>query len=226
MKLLIGIFVYTFCFCYSIASNAGISLGVTRVILDEGKKESSVVVRNDDRNPAVVQSWIEKDDGGDSGNVVVFPALTKISSDGKQVLRIAYSGQGLPQDKESLFWLNVQHVPPVSEKQLAGKSVLQVAVRQTIKVFYRPKALKDKSTNTVSGLVFTRTIDGVRVSNPGPYFVSFFDMKADGKQVLRSGMVAPRAYKDIKVSLKHVRTMTFFRINDSGGEDQVTAPLL
>ncbi|WP_162873694.1 fimbrial biogenesis chaperone, partial [Klebsiella pneumoniae] len=54
------------------------------------------------------------------------------------VLRFIYSGNGLPQDKETLLWINVQEIPPAPKQE----NVLQVAVRTRIKLFYRPVALK------------------------------------------------------------------------------------
>ncbi len=43
----------------------------------------------------------------------------------------------LPQDRESLFYLNVREIPPKPDKP----NVLQLAMQSRIKLFYRPAAI-------------------------------------------------------------------------------------
>src|SRR5690606_20062113 len=54
------------------------------------------------------------------------------------LVRTIYAGQGLPGDRESLFWINIQEIPPRSE----AANALQVAIRTRIQLLYRPPGLQ------------------------------------------------------------------------------------
>lgn len=81
--------------------------------------------------------WCRRLDTGDRNQVpknlpvVVVPPILKLDAAKTAVLRFIYSGTGLPQDKETLLWINVQEIPPAPKQE----NVLQVAVRTRIKLF-------------------------------------------------------------------------------------------
>ncbi len=57
----------------------------------------------------------------------------------------------LPKDRESVFWFNVLEVPPKPDAAtVANQSLLQLAFRTRIKLFYRPEALKGILRSTIS----------------------------------------------------------------------------
>ncbi|PJI52023.1 molecular chaperone EcpD, partial [Methylobacterium radiotolerans] len=58
-----------------------------------------------------------------------------------------HTGEPMPQDKESVFWLNVLEIPP---KDKANQNLLQMAFRSRIKLFYRPAGLKGKAEDAPS----------------------------------------------------------------------------
>lgn len=116
---------------------AGISLSATRVVFDGAHKEANVTVRNGGQD-VLIQSWIDSDDGlNRTVPFAVTPPLARVVAKQQQLLRILYEGTGLPQDRESVVWLNVQEIPQASEQA----NTLQLAVRQRIKVFFRPAGL-------------------------------------------------------------------------------------
>jgi P pilus assembly chaperone PapD len=47
----------------------------------------------------------------------------------------------LPQDKESLFWLNIKAIPSASQVD----NTLQIAIKTRIKLIYRPATMKGAS---------------------------------------------------------------------------------
>ena len=47
------------------------------------------------------------------------------------------AGEGLPSDRESLFWLNIMEIP----LKVEDPNSVQFAIRQRLKLFYRPPAL-------------------------------------------------------------------------------------
>jgi P pilus assembly chaperone PapD len=85
---------------------AGIVMGGTRVIYQEGKREASISVTNADvHSPYLVQSWIENYAENDKGKVpfIVTPPLFRLDPEQENVLRINFIGADLPRDRESVF---------------------------------------------------------------------------------------------------------------------------
>jgi len=219
--------------CFSLA-HAGIQLGATRAILAAPAKETSITVNNRDAEDIMIQTWVEAD--GDEGQDVPFaitPALSRLGGQGQQTLRIFYQGQGLPEDRESVFWLSVQEIPQKSKQ----KNVLQIAVRQRIKLFYRPAGLEGKPEDAAK-TVHWRLIeqDGrtlLRATNPSRYHVSLSSVVVlDGARSFpaETAMLGPGATADFPLKTDAVRpsgnsSLSFKYVNDYGGVDEIDATL-
>lgn len=63
--------------------------------------------------------------------MVVTPPIMKVKPDQSAVLRFIYSGKGLPTDRESVYWINVQEIPP----RASEPNVMQLAIRTRLKLF-------------------------------------------------------------------------------------------
>lgn len=112
---------------------ASISLSATRVIFDGSRKEANITVRNGGQN-VLVQSWIDSDLAENTSlPFAITPPLARVAANQQQLLRILYEGGGMPIDKESVVWLNVQEIPQASA---SDANILQLAVRQRVKVFF------------------------------------------------------------------------------------------
>lgn len=178
----------------AVSVQAGVVLNTTRVIYPAKDKEVSLGVHNSGRGEILLQSWLESADVAappSSLPFVVTPPLVPMAGDGRQLLRLIYAGAGMPDDRESVFWLNVQEIP-----QEAGENTLQIAIRQRIKVFFRPKGLEGDSFKAAEGLQW-RVVDNVlHVENPGVFHVSMVGLgMSQGTRELwnkDSQMLAPR----------------------------------
>lgn len=179
-------------------ASAGITLGGTRVVYPEKIKETSLMVRNDGTKDIMVQSWIEPDPAFPEQDVpfALTPALSRLGGSKQQSLRIFYAGKGLPSEKESVFWLNVQEIPQKSETD----NTLQIAIRQRIKVFYRPGGLPGTPEESAMHVKWKFMRDAgkawLMASNPTPFYVSFGEaaLKNAGKSyVIETKMLAPGA---------------------------------
>lgn len=124
---------------------ASVVVNQTRVIYPSSAKFVSVQLVNQSDKTHLVQTWI--DDGNETASpeqikvpFSVMPPVVKMQGRSGQVLKIASTNAGqLPKDKESVFWLNMLDVPPIPEG--SNDSYLQVAIRNRIKIFYRPDIL-------------------------------------------------------------------------------------
>lgn len=219
-------------FVFTANAYASISLSTTRVIFNGEHKEANIIVRNGGAD-VLIQSWI--DAGQDSTADVPFaitPALARLPGNQQQLLRILYQGHGLPTDRESVMWLNVQEVPQTAAEQ----NVLQLAVRQRIKVFFRPSGLNG-DPRTASSELQWQVVEAagkpvLRVRNPSAFHVSMSGItlkdNARSEQVEESTMIAPMSQLDMPLpTFKGNKSaeLRFQSINDYGGQNLYIAQL-
>ncbi|CAM3052026.1 pilus assembly protein [Pseudomonas floridensis] len=209
--------------------HAGIVLNTTRVIYQGGDKEASLGVQNSGSGEILLQSWLEAADSsstessGSAGSLpfIVTPALARMAGGSKQLLRIIHSGAGLPADRESVLWLNVQEIP-----QTAAENTLQIAIRQRIKVFFRPQGLEGDVLQAPEKLRWTwGGGDVLHVENPGPYHVSMLRISARQRGTERVSLDRQMLAPHQKLSLPLLRNtdaaplaLSFLSINDFGGQ--------
>lgn len=222
--------------------DASVVIGGTRVVYPAQDKEVTVKLTNEGTTPALVQVWL--DDGDEKSTpdtakvpFTVAPPIFRIDPKQGQAVRVVYTKEPLPTDKESLFWVNVLEVPPKSGDD--GKNRLQFAFRTRIKLFFRPKGLPGEAGNAADQLTW-KLIAGangkgvqVQATNPTPYYVSFahVGLKVGERSIEgEGGMVAPG--KTASFPLPDLKTMPgagaqaeFTTINDYGALNKVAKPL-
>lgn len=207
----------------SCAAQAGIVIGGTRIIYDGDKKETSASIRNPERSGVyLVQSWV--DSGAQGGKVpfIVTPPLFRINPGEENMLRIVRivrTGGNLPQDRESVFWLNVKSIP-ATEDSAPHNNVLQVVVKSRIKLFYRPAGLEGHPETAYHKLSVARSGNRLTVSNPTPYYVTFFTLRVDGQEIKDADMVPPKGSVSFTLASVAASTVTWQAISDYGGVSQ------
>ncbi|WP_156437273.1 fimbrial biogenesis chaperone [Burkholderia sp. RF2-non_BP3] len=162
-------------------ASASVVLSATRIVFEAKDKEATIQLVNEGKQPSLVQAWI--DDGDMRASVdeidvpfVVTPTVFRVEPGKGQALRIIYSGEPLPADKESLFWLNVLDVPPKAAAT-EDRNVLQVAFRSRIKLMYRPAGLSGDSSEAPKALRWSLVRDDkqqivLKAENPTSYVVN------------------------------------------------------
>lgn len=210
---------------------AGISLSSTRLIFDGKHKEAGITVRNNGAD-VLIQSWVDTDSYVASVPFAVTPPLVRVSDGEQQMLRVIYEGTGMPGDRESVVWLNVQEIPQSAKTT----NTLQLAVRQRIKLFFRPAGLKDNAYQAPTELTW-RVLERAGksllvVNNPGLYHVSIADITvqsgAAGEHPFDSLMIAPGEQKEFVLKQLHAAgslRLLFSSINDYGARDRYVAQL-
>ena len=189
----------------SVSSHAGIVVNSTRVIYSADQKEVTVGMRNTGKSPSLVQSWIDRGDPSAAPEsilvpFVIIPPITRIDGGKGQTLRLAYTGGELPEDRESVFWLNILAVPP--KKLDTSHHYLNVAYQTRVKLFYRPTGLKMSPERVAEKLQWKTEAHALIAYNPTPYYISLasVDWKSAGKTVSVPGvMVAPFGQRRIEI---------------------------
>ncbi|SUD46189.1 pili assembly chaperone [Pseudomonas fluorescens] len=211
---------------FSMSTFAGIQVDATRVIYNGGNQSASLSLTNDSEETYMVQSWLDTGDATQTPKglpIVVTPPILKLASNKEAVLRFIYSGQGLPQNKESLFWINVQEIPPAPKLE----NVLQVAIRTRIKLFYRPAALQIDLNKQAQALKWQRSGDDMVVTNTGPAHITLgvLNFAGNGQKAcsLNGEMVKPEDSLRITLPLtcRTANELSFSFINDYGGHTEI-----
>lgn len=201
---------------------AAFTLNGTRFIYEEGKKSISLEVNNSEEQTYGGQVWIDNvSQSGDDVFIVPSPPFFKVDGKGKQIVRLMNANPALPKDRESLFWLNVQEVPP-KPKESEG-SMLAIAMNTQVKLIYRPKAVADGRKDAEKQLTFISRDGSVWLNNPTPYYFAVTKVLSNGKEVTLSGeaqkavaMLAP--YSAAGTGLKSLSgKLSVEAINDWGG---------
>jgi chaperone protein EcpD len=217
-------------------ASASVTIGGTRVIYPLDQREVTVKLENDSKNPSLVQVWM--DDGNADAKpgeikvpFVITPPIFRMEPRKTQMLRVIFSGDTtLPQDRESVYWLNVLDIPPKAEPK-ADVNSLQFAFRTRIKVFVRPKKLPGNPDEAPRQLEWKLVPapqgngQALSVANPTPYYVSFSEIDViDGSQTWKNetgGMVSPHGTTVIAVpkmqAVPGKASVRFTAINDFGG---------
>lgn len=212
----------------------------TRVVYPEQKKSINVQLQNGDNSPSLVQAWLDTGDpSGSPGSVrvpfVITPPVTRIEPGTGQTLRIMYTGEPLPRNRESVFYLNVLDIPPRPEfgekkADIGNVNYLQLAVRSRIKLFFRPATLNQPVADVARQITWSRVNIGnqilLRADNQTPYFVTYkkIVLKSDRdiQSLTQPGMVSPYSVKDFTLPGKNLygARVIWTVINDYGGYEE------
>ncbi|WP_434662250.1 molecular chaperone [Klebsiella sp. MISC125] len=194
------------------AAHAGVVTGGTRLIYPGGKKEASLSVTNNDATPYLIQSWVETDKG--AAPFLLTPPLFRLDGEQQTRLRVIYSG-GLPENKESMFWMNIKAIP--SSQAKAGTNTLQIAIKTRIKLIYRPKSVAGTPETVTEQLRWTRSGNTLQVTNPTAFYMNFAEVKIGGAEVKEANWVAPGATARFDLPRGSTGSLQWKLINDYGG---------
>ena len=190
------------------AAHAGVVTGGTRLIYPGGKKESSLSVTNNDATPYLIQSWVESNKG--AAPFLLTPPLFRLEGEQQTRLRVIYSG-GLPENKESMFWMNIKAIP--SSQAKAGANTLQTR----IKLIYRPKSIEGTPEMVTEQLRWTRSGNTLQVMNPTAFYMNFAEVKVGGAEVKEANWVGPGETARFQLPGVSAGALQWKLINDYGG---------
>ncbi|HHR6456085.1 TPA: fimbrial biogenesis chaperone [Providencia alcalifaciens] len=176
----------------------------TRIIYPEDAQSMSVQLTNNSKTPSLVQSWI------DDGNInstpensdapfYLYPPIIKIEGLQGQQLKIKKTDRKLPDNVESIFYLNVLDIPKAPDS-MKGKNVIQLAARSRIKLFYRPKGLTESPENITDNINYQLNNNGIVVNNNSQdhFTIAAITTPEDKKTTLvDSEMVPPHTSKTL-----------------------------
>ncbi|WP_144965924.1 molecular chaperone [Pseudomonas sp. DE0010] len=207
-------------------AQAALTVNTTRVVFDSDKRSTSVVIANPSPRPYAVQSWVNtaKDDTDTPVPLATSPGLFRLDPSKEQMVQINHLPNALPNDRETLFYLNVQEIPEVTPDNV---NVLNIALRTRLKLFYRPSQLTDRPAERIGELKWSVRQGPGRVQlvvdNPTPFHYTFGRLEvsaAGATEAIQAMAMAPpfgqQVYDLARIKSLRGLQLTFTTINDYG----------
>jgi len=173
------------------AAEAGLLAEATRILYPAGASARTLTLTNTNDWPVVVQTWFDHGEGNPDATPVppfiATPAVFRLNPGGVQTLRIVYTGEPLPPERESVYWLNLYEIPPAVTDDATpddhDTARLDLAVNTQLKLFYRPPGLAAPE-NLAEQLRFSLVADNghwvIDCHNPTPWHASFAGLRVAG----------------------------------------------
>ena len=201
----------------SATASAGIKIDRTRLIYNEGDNGVVLNVTSLEKQEMLIQSWLTEADGKrETQELMLVPPVQQLAPGQTRAVRVLRKGGALPRDRESVFWLHVQEIP---KKDASRTNTLKLAVRNSIKVFWRPAAIAKEASNYAARLnkVTTRRAGNtLTIENPTPFNLTLNKVVGGNNHVqLVNKMVPPFGKMDVNLTLSAVSHLVF--IDDFGG---------
>ena len=184
---------------------AVVNVDRTRIIFSANQTSQTLNVKNGPENPTVVQIWSDEGDlmqSPDLSKTPVFamPPMMRLSPDEQRSIRLVLTTRhSLPEDRESLYWLNVYQIPALTQQTGSAERKIVLPLRIRLKVFVRPATLNAPKPDDVQKLRFVVKGNQLRVENPTRWFMSLRLQIANKIQV-NDVRVAPLSTQSITLS--------------------------
>lgn len=197
MKYLSFIFLFFFA-AFSSQVTASVVMTGTRIIFPSTAAEKTIQFKNVDSEPFVVQLQMTEEKGmvDDSAPFAMVPPVFRMAPNSGQSVRFIYSGASLPEDRESVFYLDFTQLPALKNSD-KNQNQLIVAIRNRVKVFYRPASLTAAQSDAWKELVFSVKNGRLNIENPTGFHITVrrAELKTDGEfiRLAESVMLLPKS---------------------------------
>lgn len=190
---------------FAAQSYSSVVINGTRVIYPAAAREKALQLTSHDSYPNLVQIWLDKGNPQSTpltsdAPFVASPQIFRMNPQAGQVVRLIYTGTSLPQDRESVFYLNVMQMPAIKSTDLEANKLL-LTINSRMKVFYRPEGIQGSSDEISQALSFKVRGSGsnlsVEAENHSNYYAVVREaslINAEKPQgLVKAVMIAPKS---------------------------------
>lgn len=176
--------------------NGSVILSGTRIIYTEGAKDKTIKLTNPESQPYIVQ--VHVDNGVQDGHApfIITPPVFRLEPHSGQSIRLAFTGESLPPDRESVFYFSFSQLPALKANTFQ-KNKLILAITNRVKIFYRPVTLSTPPGKTADNINFSTEGRQIRIYNNSEYHASIrrASLVRNGKEVrIAEGvMISPKS---------------------------------
>lgn len=163
---------------FAIHAFAVVNIDRTRIIFNANENSQTINVKNSPENPTIVQIWSDEGDlmqlpDQSKAPIFAIPPIIKLSPNEQRAIRLMLTSRdALPEDKESLYWLNIYQIPALTTQAGSAERKIVLPLRLRLKVFIRPAQLAAPTPEDVQRLYFEVHNNTLTVINPTPWFMS------------------------------------------------------
>nr|BFD42782.1 fimbrial chaperone [Pseudomonas sp. FFPRI_1] len=187
-------------------AHAGVLIDGTRIVYPAKEREVTIKLTNKGQVPVLMQIWVDRGDPQSKAQdadapFLATPPIFRLDPQKGQSVRLTFTGEALPQERESLFWFNALEIPPLPQD--TGANMMQIAVRSRLKLFYRPSGLPADLPKAIEQVTWHVQHQGdgyvLRGENPSPYHLSFSALSLEQGGRLTDtggGMIVPFSHRD------------------------------
>ncbi|CAO95432.1 fimbrial biogenesis chaperone [Erwinia tasmaniensis] len=165
-------------FLISGVTHAAVVMNASRIVMED-TTEKTIIFDNTSENPFIVQ--VEADNK-EKPDFIAVPPVFKIKEKGGQTVKVKLLSSQLPQDKESLFYLNFTQIPGV-RKDENGDDRLNIIIRSRLKIIYRPASVNAFSAKDENKISYRLQSGTLVISNKSPNILSIREI-SNGKRIL------------------------------------------
>ncbi|HCM61174.1 MAG TPA: molecular chaperone [Morganella sp. (in: Bacteria)] len=206
MKKIIYLFSF-FVFSLFVSNvNASVIMTGTRVVFSSVSTEKIIQFKNPDSQPYVIQLQLTTADNNPDSSapfVLVPPVFRMEPHTGQSVRLIANGTEHLPENKESVFYLNFTQLPALKATE---QNRLVIAVTSRVKIFYRPDSLKGQVNDAYQSVNFSLNNGVLTVHNPTGFYISIRKaiLKTGNESVVirESDMLSPQSTVQWRIPAK------------------------
>lgn len=209
-------------------SCASVVMTGTRIIYSGNTREKTIQLHNTSEQPYIVNAQIDNEqDPKHSVPFFVTPQTFRIEPSSGQSIRLIFTGEKLPQDRESIYYFSFSQLPYIKNKD-KSQNQLVLALTNQVKIFYRPTGIESDASKTEQNLTFQLKNNRVEVSNPGGYYAAIrsAELVCEGKKYQLADLVMispkskaewplPSGLNSIKNAKIHLVTVNDYGVNIS-----------
>lgn len=206
---------------------ASVVLNGTRIIIDGSKNEKTIQFTNAGDQPALIQIQAVNPDANSTPPFVALPQIFRIAPVAGQTVKVNVTEKNLPQDRESLFYLDYTELPSV-KKGDEDKNKLYLVIKNRVKVIVRPGDLDfsvDKVRQALSWRIQGHTI---LFKNASPFYANIraFVLVKGNHTLPWDDAVTLAPFSEQRITLKSHSPLSGYvlnavLINDFGADEKI-----
>ncbi|WP_089528162.1 fimbrial biogenesis chaperone [Pantoea ananatis] len=206
---------------------ASVVLNGTRIIIDGSKNEKTIQFTNAGDQPALIQIQAVNPDANSIPPFVALPQIFRIAPNAGQTVKVKVTEKNVPQDRESLFYLDYTELPSV-KKGDEDKNKLYLIIKNRVKVIVRPGDLDFSVDRVRQALSWRIQGHAILLKNASPFYANIrsFVLVKGNNALSWDDAVTLAPFSEQRITLKGHSSLSGYAlnailINDFGADEEI-----
>lgn len=206
---------------------ASVVLNGTRIIIDGSKNEKTIQFTNAGDQPALIQIQAVNPEANSTPPFVALPQIFRIAPNAGQTVKVKVTEKNVPQDRESLFYLDYTELPSV-KKGDEDKNKLYLIIKNRVKVIVRPGDLDFSVDRVRQALSWRIQGHAILLKNASPFYANIrsFVLVKGNNALSWDDAVTLAPFSEQRITLKGHSSLSGYAlnailINDFGADEKI-----